>query len=278
MAYLFDTFWFEPGSRMTGMFTARAAAKSDADVVVLATQVQLGRDQDGSVECDFLQSLLPFSCGGFHGVGPDRDPWVVLLQIAPATAASLVGADDPAWPMVDAMDRALRFNPEAQVQDEARWTRSDLLDIYEQAGVEPASVADWPTADLLHGLLAECCYVPLEQVVAGRLTQCAFPDLDHECEHDVFRDVFAMWTTGQLTPPEEDLERSAPEESPARNGAPGGSLGYAVESTMDKRELRAMTTSQLRKIASLTWGKRKVDKMKRKELIHRLSRPHWRQV
>ncbi len=175
MAHLFDTFWFEPGSRMTGMFTARAATEADADVVVLATQVQLGRDQDGSVECDFLQSLLPFSCGGFHGVGPDRDPWVVLLQIAPATAASLVGADDPAWPMVDAMDRALRFNPEAQVQDEARWTRSDLLDIYEQAWRRTGAVADWPTADLLHGLLAECCYVPLEQVVAGRLTQCAFP-------------------------------------------------------------------------------------------------------
>lgn len=35
-----------------------------------------------------------------------------------------------------------------------------------------------------------------------------------------------------------------------------------------------MTTSQLRKIASLTWGRRKVDRMKRKELIRRLSKPH----
>ncbi len=270
MAHLFDTFWFEPGSRMTGMFTARAGAETDADVVVLATQVQLGRDQDGSVECDFLQSLLPFSCGGFHGVGPDRDPWAVLLQIAPATAASLVGADDPAWPMVDAMDRALRFNPEAQVQDEARWTRSDLLDIYEQAGVEPAAVAEWPTADLLHGLLAECCYVELEQVVAGRLTQCAFPDLDHECEHDVFRDVFAMWTTGQLTPPEEPP--TAPVFPPTRP------RGNTVNAGWPKSKLREMTTSQLRKIGSLTWGKRKVDRMKRKELIRRLSKPHprWR--
>lgn len=126
------------------------------------------------------------------------------------------------------------------------WTRGDLIDMYEQAGVEAAEVADWPAADLLQGLLAECCYVDLEQIVAGRLTQCAFPDQDHQCEHDVFRDVFALWTTGQLTPPEKPP--TPPVFPPTR---PRGNTVYAG---WPKSELREMTTSQLRKIASLTWG------------------------
>ena len=43
-------------------------------------------------------------------------------------------------------------------------------------------------------------FVPLWQIAAGRVVQCAFPDVDHDCEHDVFRDVFAMWAAGRLTP------------------------------------------------------------------------------
>ncbi len=30
----------------------------------------------------------------------------------------------------------------------------------------------------------------------------AFPDVDHDCEHDVFTDVFARWDGGHLNPEE----------------------------------------------------------------------------
>lgn len=68
--------------------------------------------------------------------------------------------------------------------------------------MDPAHIDDWTVPDLLMGLLAECCYVPLPDIVAGRITQCAFPDVDHNCEHDVFTDVFARWDAGHLNPEE----------------------------------------------------------------------------
>ena len=40
------------------------------DQVAFAQQIRLGRDQDGSVEADFLGAHLPFHAGGFHGVSP----------------------------------------------------------------------------------------------------------------------------------------------------------------------------------------------------------------
>jgi hypothetical protein len=65
-------------------------------------------------------------------------------------------------------------------------------------------------------LLAECCYLSLQQIVTGRMTQCAFPDSEHECQQDDFSDVFSMWTTGQLSPQEppvslEDEDELEPE-------------------------------------------------------------------
>lgn len=203
MSVLFSSFSYEPGSRMTGIFTTGGRLDTETDLLVWATKVQLGANQDGSVEADFLQAHLPFCFGGFHGVGPDGDPWTVMLQVAPAPAARLVNAIDPYWPMADGLDRALAWNLEAAIEEAYGWDRSALVAAYEHQGVDPVAVAEWSVPDLMQGLLAECCNVALDQVVAGRLTQCAFPDLDHDCEHDVFRDVFAMWTTGRLNPPEQ---------------------------------------------------------------------------
>ena len=206
MGYFFTEFWFEPGSRMTGIWTAESRVDPSGDLVAFAHKIELGQDQDGSVEADFLGAHLPFHSGGFHGVGPDGHPWAVMLQVAPKAAAALVGSTNPSWPMVDGMERALHYNGEATSEAERGWTRNDLLEVYAGQGVALAAVADWSVPDLLLGLLAECCYVPLEGIVAGRVVQCAFPDLDHDCEHDVFRDVFAMWTTGHLNPEEVPLD------------------------------------------------------------------------
>lgn len=200
MAMLYKEFWFEPGSRLTGIQTGADRVDDSGELLVLASQIQLGSSQDGSVETDFLQSHLPFRCGAFHGVGPDGHPWVVILQVAPASAAGLVGSPDPLWPMCNALDRALGYNPQTHAQSHNAWTRDDLLDFYAMQGMDPAVLDDWSVPDLVRGLLAECCYLPLAQIVAGRVVQCAFPDVDHDCEHNVFRDVFAMWAAGRLTP------------------------------------------------------------------------------
>lgn len=275
MGYFFDTFWFEPGSRMTGIFTAEDRMDTSVELVAFAHKIELGADQDGSVESDFLQSHLPFGCGGFHGVGPDGHPWAVFLQVAPVSAAALVGSANPFWPAVDGMDRALHYNWEAGSRLEQGWTREDLLDVYAEQGVDRAAVEDWTVPDLLRGLLAQCCYVPLEQIVAGRLTQCAFPDLDHDCEHDVFRDVFAMWTTGQFNPEEPEPSLDDELDLPP---LPRKRVPRPLEPTRlyfwPEDELRAMSTEKLRKLAVHGWGKRKAAKMKREGLIRRLSTPH----
>jgi hypothetical protein len=113
-----------------------------------------------------------------------------------------VGEVNPYWPLFDGMRRALRFNAEAAVVLERGWTSGELLGVYAGQGVHLGDVDDWTVLDLLMGLLAECCYVPLSDIVGGRIIQCAFPDVDHDCEHDVFTDVFARWDGGHLNPEE----------------------------------------------------------------------------
>jgi len=76
-----------------------------------------------------------------------------------------------------------------------------LIQAYWERGVEPDAVSDWPVAALLGGLLAECCNVLLTDIVDGYPTKCAFPGVEHACEADVFKDVFARWAARQIPPP-----------------------------------------------------------------------------
>lgn len=199
VGYLFDALPFEAGSRMTGIWDASVDPPM-GEVAVSITKVALGAGQDGVVESSFLAAHLPYHFGGFHGVGPDGQPWAVVVQAAPSLVADLVQAASAFWPLLEGVDRVMNLNPEACIEESLEFLGNHLLDIYELQEVSPELVAGWSVGDLLRGLLAECCNVPLEQIAAGRLTQCAFPDRAHDCEHDVFRDVFALWTTMALNP------------------------------------------------------------------------------
>lgn len=199
MGYFFDTLPFEAGSRLTGVWTAGADLGTADELIATASLVRLGRLQHDVVESDFLGAHVPFHLGGFHGMGPDGWPWTVMLQLAPVSAAALVDAD-PFWPMVDGLSRALALNGEATLVEHHEITHDDVMDIYLDDGVQAWGIDEWNLRDLMLGLLAECCYVPLQQIVLGRLTQCAFPGVVHDCQHDVFGDVFAMWASGQLVP------------------------------------------------------------------------------
>jgi len=131
---------------------------------------------------------------------------MVVLQKAPASASLIqMAASDPHWALVDSIERALRFNYGAEATDFATYTPDFLLRYYRQAGVDDNVVASWTVTELMWGLLAECCNVSLADLAAGYEAGCAFPDHYHECQGDVFRDVFALWTTRALNPPETDL-------------------------------------------------------------------------
>ncbi len=284
MGYFFDSFYFEPGSRMTGIWQAAVDLDVDTELVATASLVQFGQDQHDQLEADFLGSHMPFQFGGFHGAGPDGHPWALMLQVAPASSAELVGSSSPFWPMSDGLMSALQYNWEAELLLDRGFTRSDLLDIYVERGVDRSMIEDWSVPDLMLGLLAECCYIPLEQIVVGRITQCAFPDTEHECQHDVFSDVFAMWGSGQLRgeEPELVLEEELPyepeeQDQPRRRRAKKFGPGRPAEYWWPKKKLRSMSTKELRLLAlSGYWDERKLKGMKRKKLIKLLSTPHWK--
>ncbi len=278
MGYFFDSFYFEPGSRMTGLWQAGVNLDLDAELVATASLVQFGRDQHDQLEADFLGSHLPFQFGGFHGVGPDGHPWAMMLQVAPASSAELVGSYSPFWPMSDGLDRALHYNWEAELVLDRGFTRLDLVDIYVERGVDRWMLEDWTVPDLMLGLLAECCYVPLYQMAVGRITQCAFPDTEHECQHEVFSDVFAMWGAGELpgdVPELPSAEEEAPEPPPRRAKKFGP--GRPSEYWWPKKKLRRLSAKKLRRLAlGGYWDERKISGMKRKKLIKLLSTPHWK--
>lgn len=259
MGHFFSTFAFEAGSRLTGVWVAAPLPEVDDEMVGLASWVQFGPEQHGALESNFLGSHMPFHFGGFEGVGPDGRAWAVMLQVAPVSAADPVRGD-VYWPMIDGLDRGLHYNWQAWLRDERTFTREALTGVYLDSGVDPSEIEDWSFSELMQGLLAECCYVSLEQVVAGRIAQCAFPNDDHDCQHDVFRDVFAMWVSGRLSPPE-----------------PGPEVeDYWLDLGFfwPEEDLENLSKKQLRKLAlSGDWEPREVKAMKRKALIRLLSTP-----
>lgn len=277
MSYLLGALAVEPGSHLTAVRRQQQAADTSAAVAQL---IALGDGQDADVEADFLAAHLPLGLARLQGSDPQGVGWVLLLQAGSARAASMFGTGNPYWPMTDAMDRALQYNTEARVIHERGWQREDLLQVYGRAGVEPQALTDWTVADLALGLVAECCYVPLTQIAAGRASGCAFPNLDHDCTHEVFSDVFAMWTLSHGGSDESALVDaddyllgwSGPAPAYASPAADAAVLYYWPED-----DLKKMSAKDLRRLAErCKWGKRKTGGMKRKALLKMLSSPHAR--
>lgn len=274
MAYLLGALAVEPGSHLAGVRQHGTPAVAGA---VVAQLIALGGGQDPDVEVDFLSAHLPLHLASLQGSDPHGSPWVLMLQAGTEQAAGLLGTDNVYWPMTDATDRALQYNREGQVKHERGWRHADLIEIYGRAGVEADAVADWTVVELGLGLVAECCYVPLTQIVAGRAQGCAFPNLDHECTQEVFSDIFRMWAQAHSSPEESALidaddyllgwDGPAPAYAAAKAGAEV--LYYWPEA-----DLKKMSTKELRKLAArCKWGKRKTGSLKRKELTKMLSTP-----
>lgn len=198
MSPLFDWFIDEDGCRLTGIWRSPWIGDAEATGLrFLASRVDLGKQDDGAVEASFISSHLPWSFGGIHGVDPAGTPWLIVLQLAPEPAGALVGSAHPYWVMADGLDRALRRHGEAAVwdqQDGVGLDRRGLIQAYIDADIDHGRVAEWPTTDLVNGLLAACTPVSLEAIVAGYDTDCCFPDAPHDCQHDVFTDAFTKWS------------------------------------------------------------------------------------
>lgn len=197
MAYFWDKLGFLEGGRFTAlqyMSLRRWPDELEPDVVILGQFLWLPTGQHVDVETDFLASHLPYHSAIFGGVDREEDPWVFSLQTVPASMvrqARGAGAD-PYEAMREAMGNALTYNRHAHVAIEVEWTRPDLLAIYRHRGVDAWRLDGWRIDELLRGLLAELTGVPLLDVACG-YPECFFPRHPHECQHDVFADVFTAW-------------------------------------------------------------------------------------
>lgn len=280
---------FEPLSRMTGITTNLPIGRSDNDVVLFSF-IELGSDQDPDVEWDAIGSHLPFRIGGMTGKDAGGVPWIIVIQKAPADlfdeTLPAPSEPPPAWwsplvadgcsALVDSLARALWFNHDAGLanstfggpgilygEDEGGdcfWTIDDLRLAYSTADVPLELIADWSVTELVWGLLAESCGVELTTVADGYRSGCALPADAHECQHDVFRDVFVAWNTGRLPSTSDDAEQPDPDDN--EDDAPDMTTADFLEM------LERMSRGELREMAVLNgWKKSDVKKLGKKKLI-----------
>lgn len=197
MPYLFDMLPLPAGCRFTGLSHNCSVQHDRSGEMVHAAFVAVPSDQHGEVEADFLSSHLPFSLGAINGRFPDGSPWLLLLQLA---SAALGGPEQQQRALEVSLARAVELNPGAAVEDARAWSRADLEQLYVDRGAQ-VGLGTWSTADLVLGLVAECCGVHLRTLVERQASGCALPGLKHVCQLDVLDDVFVAWHDSLLTVP-----------------------------------------------------------------------------
>lgn len=194
MSFFTDPIPFSDGTRMTGVWTKARLESVDEEHLVSVHLIELPPDQDSELESTFLSAFLPFRTGGFYIVDEHDRKKLIVIQHCPCDQGSMRAVfTDAAEILKGSLARALEYNPDAWVGWEQFFTRAELLRGYDKHGWPGGLAESWTTTELVHGLLAEMCDVELSDIVLGREKHCAFPDEVHECENDVFLDVFAHW-------------------------------------------------------------------------------------
>lgn len=187
-------FYDPTGHRLTGLYRTGMGVGGGADVVAAFHFLGLPDEAHGEVETSLLVAHLPFCSVAAHGVDERRRPWIIVAQIVPVGARSTLGKP---WSAVqvarDELHRAIRQMADVTISGESIATHTDLLNLIEAKGVDRQLIADLSVEDLVLTGVAELANVPLPLLAVGRLTGCAFPDVDHDCPKDVFDCAFNRW-------------------------------------------------------------------------------------
>lgn len=200
MTFFADLLPFSDHMRMTGIWTKARVEDADDEHLVGVHYIDLPEEQDADLEASMISCFLPFHAGGFYVVDEYDRPKLVVVQHCPCDRESTFAVrTDPEEILKGSLKQALEFNPEAMLSWQTFITRRDLLDPYIWAGLTQEMSMSWTTTELVHGLLAEMCGVPLSDIIRGREQRCAFPDKAHMCESDVFQDVFANWGKREIS-------------------------------------------------------------------------------
>ena len=193
MSVLAETFFHQEGSRITGVWSESLPALTGSGNMAGFYFIDIPSDQHVELESTFIGAFLPFNVGGIYGNNPDGGQWIVFALVGPFYESfySDIGSR-PLDNFLESLDRALSFNAKAEDRADRVYRHEDLIEHYTSQGIDAASV-DWPTYELVNGLLAEMCGASLQQIVSGYKQKCAFPGVDHDCRLNVFLDVFADW-------------------------------------------------------------------------------------
>ena len=193
MSVLTKEFFYQEGSRLTGVWLESQPAVKGSGNLAGFYFIDIPSDQHVELEATFLGPFLPFKVGGMYGNNPDGSQWIVFALVGPYYEGPFGDIDEGVLEnFLESLDRALSFNAEAEASADRVYRHEELIELYTNAGIDAASV-DWPTNDLVNGLLAEMCGASLQQIASGYKQKCAFPGVEHECESNVFLDIFASW-------------------------------------------------------------------------------------
>ena len=193
MSVLIEAFFHQEGSRQTGVWSQSHPATKGSENLAGFYFISIPSDQHVELESNFLGAYLPFKVGGIYGNNPDGSQWIIFALVAPFYG-ELYGNQDriTSEMFLESLDRALSFNARANACADRLYRHKDLVDLYANQGIDVASL-DWPTHDLVNGLLAEMCGAPLQQIASGYKQKCAYPHIEHDCKLNVFLDVFSRW-------------------------------------------------------------------------------------
>lgn len=187
-------FFHSPGHRLTGILRTGHEVGGSSNLLCVMHHVRLDESAHGEVETSLLTSLLPFCTVAAHGVDEDRTAWVILIQVVPMDARTRIAAPWSALMVArEEVHHALWRCEGAEIIGETAATRAELVDLIESRGAARELIEDWGFDELVLAAVAELANAPLEQIAIGRLTGCAFPDVDHDCPRDVFACAFSRW-------------------------------------------------------------------------------------
>jgi hypothetical protein len=193
-----------PGQRrLTGVYDSGIGLVGDDDIVLISHHVRLTRDAQGDLETSLIASHLPFCEIAIHGVDEDRHPWALLTQLLPMNTQTDIAAPwDPIIVAREELIAALKHAGTDEILGEVVATRDHLINEITNKGVPADNIDSWEVSDLARACIADIANIPLPDLVAGHLTRCAYPNLEHDCPGDVFACAFDQWQQLRFNPPE----------------------------------------------------------------------------
>jgi len=179
--------------RLTGIYRMGRGIRGK-DLVTMNHLIYFPEVSDGALETSVLTSVLPSSSVAAHGVDHQRRPWAIVTQVLPQNAETHVAAP---WNAVqvarEEINHAVRQIQEATISGETIATQSQLIDLFQIRGVPRSLIDDWSVEDLALTGIAELTNAGILNIVRGRITGCAFPDVPHDCPKDVLDCTFQRW-------------------------------------------------------------------------------------